>query len=72
MEATVKEPTEATQFFTDALADVPYDEDPHKALLGLDEWEVPESFYHEDGSCISIWELAHANGNCILFLGPWD
>lgn len=60
------EATEPTQFFTDALADVPYDEDPHKALLRLDEWELPESIFRKDGSCLSIWELARANGNYIF------
>ncbi|KAJ5440948.1 Ribonuclease P Rpp40 [Penicillium cf. griseofulvum] len=53
---------EPTQFFLDALAEVTYDEDPSKALLGLDEWKVPESIFHEDGSCMSLWELARANG----------
>ncbi|KGO37952.1 hypothetical protein PEX1_055440 [Penicillium expansum] len=62
MEAITMEATEPTQFFTDALADVPYDEDPHKALLRLDEWELPESIFRKDGSCLSIWELARANG----------
>ena len=62
-----------TEFFTDTLAAVSYDEDPQKALLGLDEWEIPESIYREDGSCMSIWELARANGNYIsFFLGPLD
>lgn len=63
-----------TQFFTDALAAVPYDEDPQKALLGLDEWEIPESINRKDGSCMSIWELARANGNYLSFffrtIGP--
>ncbi|KAJ9487389.1 hypothetical protein VN97_g5926 [Penicillium thymicola] len=51
-----------TQFFTEALAGVSYDEDPQKALQGLDEWEIPESVYRKDGSCMSIWELARVNG----------
>ncbi|KOS46545.1 hypothetical protein ACN38_g2498 [Penicillium nordicum] len=51
-----------TQFFTEAFAGVSYDEDPQKALQGLDEWEIPESIYRKDGSCMSIWELARVNG----------
>ncbi|CAG8906669.1 unnamed protein product [Penicillium egyptiacum] len=47
---------------TDALADAAYDEDPQPALLGLDKWKVPESIFRADGSCMSIWELARANG----------
>lgn len=54
-----------TQFFTEAFAGVSYDEDPQKALQGLDEWEIPESIYRKDGSCMSIWELARVNGNYI-------
>ncbi|KAJ5972197.1 uncharacterized protein N7479_002115 [Penicillium vulpinum] len=53
---------EPTQFFLDALAEVPYDEDSSKALLGLDEWKIPESIYYEDGSCMSLCELARFNG----------
>jgi hypothetical protein len=57
----MEEPT----FYLDALAEVDYDEDPNKALLGLDEWEVPNSIYREDGSIMSLWELAAHNGNYI-------
>lgn len=67
MEPTVMEPTEPTQFFTDAFVDVPRDEEPKMAMPGLDEWKVPETISRADGSCMSIWELARANGNYI----PW-
>ena len=64
-EAYEKAPNEAT---TDAPADAPYDEHPQQAILGLDEWKVLANIFRADGSCMTLWELARANGKLHLLI----
>ena len=69
---------EPTQFSLDEFVDLPCDQDSQMLssssfgmpsnedhILGLDEWKIPEKLFPKDGSSISLWELARANGKYI-------